>query len=450
MAQKNVGGRERFSFPPWLPVAASVVLMIMVALVAASNARNLKIATQWRRQTTQTILAGQAFQNNLVDMQRGLRGYVTLGDTNALASFYTCAVLESKQLDSLVSLTTNNPTQQERLNDLGGALSALLSFDNRAIVIYRRAGFSGISKLDASGESRAVFGHAHQIMDEFSTDEQKIWDIRDATEQDDYHAAGRLLVIGSSLAAILLLLATFLGGRELGFRRRAEAALKQTLVLQNAILNSADYGIVTTDLQGIVQTFNPAAERLLGYPAAELVGKETPMRWRDPQEIAARAEDLSRKLGVEVKPTFESIAKKVQFDSVDEGEWTFIRKDGSRFPSLLVVTQLGGRNDEVKGFLGVFRDISERKKSEAERERLISELKNSLAHVKALSGLIPICAWCKSVRSDTGYWQSVEQYVRSHSEASFSHGVCPNCAAKFKGDALRPKSAPEEMFLPKA
>ncbi|MGH8022690.1 MAG: hypothetical protein ACRED1_03855, partial [Limisphaerales bacterium] len=100
-------------------------------------------------------------------------------------------------------------------------------------------------------------------------------------------------------------------------------------------------------------------------------------------------------------------------------------------------TGLGQGDGRLNGLIGIFRDISERRKHEREREDLIAQLKTALAEVKTLSGMIPICAWCKSVRSDTGYWESVEQYMRSHSEANFSHGVCPGCAARFKDEIVR-------------
>jgi PAS domain S-box-containing protein len=437
MAQESFGGREKFSFPPWLPVAASVVLMVMVAFVAAVNAKNLKKATLWRRHSTQVILAGQTFENNLLDIQRGMRGYVTLGDTNALASYYICVALEHEDIEHLQVLTTDNPDQQKRLKNLSVDMTTLLSFDNGSIALYRREGFPGISRLDATGQSRIVFGHARNDLTQFIGAEQQLWDIRDAAEQSKYHYAGHLLVIGSILAAILLLLATYQAGRELKFRREAEAKLKETLVLQNAILSCADYGIVATNLEGVVQTFNPAAERLLGYTAAEVIDKATPMLWRDQQEVAERAQQLSSKLGVPVEENFDIIAQKVQTDGIDKSEWTFIRKNGSRFPCMTVVTPLGNETHGFAGYLGIFRDISERKRAEREKEALIAELKKTLLEVKNLSGMIPICAWCKSVRSDTGYWQTVEQYVRNHSDARFSHGVCPTCSEKFKKDADR-------------
>ncbi|GEM_PF-1324294 len=92
-----------------------------------------------------------------------------------------------------------------------------------------------------------------------------------------------------------------------------------------------------------------------------------------------------------------------------------------------------------------FKDVSERMYAERERERLIKELQDALNKVKTLSGLLPICAFCKNIRDDGGYWHQVEAYIKEHSEANFSHGVCPDCAQKhypeyFKETKEEPKS----------
>lgn len=73
-------------------------------------------------------------------------------------------------------------------------------------------------------------------------------------------------------------------------------------------------------------------------------------------------------------------------------------------------------------------DIERRKQTEKEKERLIQELQRALDEVKTLSGLIPICAQCKKVRDDKGYWSQIESYIHEHSDADFSHGICPDCA----------------------
>jgi CheY-like chemotaxis protein len=68
------------------------------------------------------------------------------------------------------------------------------------------------------------------------------------------------------------------------------------------------------------------------------------------------------------------------------------------------------------------------------------ELRKALDEIKTLSGIIPICATCKKIRDDNGYWNQVEVYIRNHSDASFSHGICPDCMAKFEEQLLKEKA----------
>jgi PAS domain S-box-containing protein len=113
-----------------------------------------------------------------------------------------------------------------------------------------------------------------------------------------------------------------------------------------------------------------------------------------------------------------------------KGEWikaeiTHRKKDGTIFP---VEVSAGvvefGRHKYILAF---DKDITQRKRAEEEREKLIHELQDALANIKTLRGLIPICAWCKRVREDSGYWKRVETYIQEHSDASFTHGICPEC-----------------------
>ena len=78
---------------------------------------------------------------------------------------------------------------------------------------------------------------------------------------------------------------------------------------------------------------------------------------------------------------------------------------------------------------GTLQDISERKHAEELREDLIRELRRTLAKVKTLSGLLPICASCKKIRDDAGYWQQIEEYLAAATDLEFSHGLCPRCLA---------------------
>ncbi len=85
-------------------------------------------------------------------------------------------------------------------------------------------------------------------------------------------------------------------------------------------------------------------------------------------------------------------------------------------------------------YLFVFRplrlQIKKRQRAEEQKDILIIELRQAVDEVKTLQGIIPICASCKKIRDDHGYWQQVETYVSSHSNAAFSHGICPDCVKK--------------------
>jgi CHASE3 domain sensor protein len=286
---------ENFNFLRWMPVTGSVTLMVMIAFVSAVNLEELRNATFWRKHTIEVILDAQAFQDNFTALQLGVRGYVTLGDTNALASYQNSLQLEPEQFNQLVGLTSDNPAQREALKDLSATMADVFAYDKKMLALYRRQGFAGVSKNDATGEGRKVFGNTINAINKFTAGEQKLLDARSTSEEADSDNAAHLLVFGSMLAALLLVLANGMASHELTQRRRAEI----------------------------------------------------------------------------------------------------------------------------------------------EREKLIGQLQLALAEVKTLSGMIPICGWCKSVRNDKGYWSSVEHYVRTHTDATFSHGMCPDCAEKFKADILK-------------
>lgn len=152
-------------------------------------------------------------------------------------------------------------------------------------------------------------------------------------------------------------------------RKRAAEKLLQTSVLQRAILDSANYTIISTTAEGRIWTFNATAERLLGYTAEEVVGKATPIIIHDRDEVEQRAGDLTQELGVAIAPSFEVFVAKARLGETDEREWTYIRKDGSRFPVLLSVTALRDLDGKIIGFLSIGSDITQQKHSAAELQR---------------------------------------------------------------------------------
>jgi PAS domain S-box-containing protein len=119
-----------------------------------------------------------------------------------------------------------------------------------------------------------------------------------------------------------------------------------------------------------------------------------------------------------------------------------IKKDhnGQEKVFILTTRPFINADNELLGVVQSFQDITVRRRSEDETKRLLVELQGALAKVKLLSGFLPICSSCKKIRDDKGYWNQIESYIRQHSEAEFSHSLCPECAQKLY---------PEFDYLPK-
>lgn len=164
-------------------------------------------------------------------------------------------------------------------------------------------------------------------------------------------------------------------------QRITELALQRMTAMQQAILNGANHSIISTTPDATITTFNAVAERWLGYSAEEIVGKASPQILHDPEEISLYAEELSRELGRNVTPGFEVFVAKARMGTPDEREWTYIRKDGTRFPVLLSVTALRDEEENITGFLGIASDITERKRAEEQLRKLSQAVEQSPASV---------------------------------------------------------------------
>lgn len=211
-------------------------------------------------------------------------------------------------------------------------------------------------------------------------------------------------------------------GRSVGNKSCAD--LKECMQQDNGfledLLHAVPAGIVIVDKDGHIVFFNGEANRMFGYGADEVLGKTIemllPERFRTIHAVLRKhyvANPAHRAMGFE------------------RNLWA-CRKDGSEFPIEVGLGFVRRGNNMFISAMVV--DISRRKAIEAEREVLIGELKSALEKVKQLGGLLPICANCKKIRDDNGYWSQIEIYIRDHSEAEFSHGICPECAKKLYPD----------------
>ncbi len=186
----------------------------------------------------------------------------------------------------------------------------------------------------------------------------------------------------------------------------SEAKLRDTMMLQKAILDSASYLIIATSPSGMILTFNQAAEKLLGYSAAEVIGTTTPLIFHDPEQLQLRAKQLSQELGLPIVHEFTSLTAKAQQDAVEEQEWTYIRKDGSSFPVLLCISALRDHDRKITGFVIIGRDITASKQAQENlrlQERAIAASNNGIVITDATQPQMPIIYVNRAFEEITGY-----------------------------------------------
>ncbi len=158
---------------------------------------------------------------------------------------------------------------------------------------------------------------------------------------------------------------------------------------------------------GYFQRLNPAWEKALGFSREELQAK--PMIEFVHPEDRERTIDQNRRV--------KTGGQALSFEN------RYLCKDGSY--KWLLWNATPDLAHEV--IYSVARDITDRKRREEEREKLLQELQTALAEVKELQKILPICSYCKSIRDDENYWQTVEAYISHHTNSRFSHSICPTC-----------------------
>jgi PAS domain S-box-containing protein len=206
-------------------------------------------------------------------------------------------------------------------------------------------------------------------------------------------------------------------------RRHADELLKQSEEKYRAITEKMNDVAWTTDLDLKFTYLSSSIKKLTGYTPEEYM-KTTPGDVFPAETLT----DFFKFLNDEYQ--IDDTGKSVETGKSKSFEFVTYHKDGYKIWVECVVSVIREGNGKMIGLHGVSRDISERKRTALEKERLIAKLNQALSEVKTLSGLLPICSYCKKIRDDNGYWKQIESYITSHSDLFFSHGICPECLKK--------------------
>ncbi len=180
----------------------------------------------------------------------------------------------------------------------------------------------------------------------------------------------------------------------------SEASLRRLAV----VLKDSNDAITVQDLNGNITAWNKGAEKLYGYSETEAL-KMNIGEMVTPEQKEKSLEYLKQIASGEIVESFETLR---------------IAKDGKILDIWAIITCLRDNSGTIDSIALTERDIT----------HLKNEIKTKENEVKILRGFLPICASCKEIRDDKGYWHQIEQYIKDHSEAEFSHSICPKCAKK--------------------
>jgi PAS domain S-box-containing protein len=198
--------------------------------------------------------------------------------------------------------------------------------------------------------------------------------------------------------------------RDAAVRKKAKKEVRSN---DRTILNATNDAMFLIDKDGTLLAFNKALSNRLSKDAEELLGMCV---------YNLLPPDLTMLRKKWIEHVIES-GKPIRFEDKRDGVWL----ENFIYPIFI-------KNASAAMFAIFSRDITAHKHYEQDRENLIERLQDYISKIKTLSGLIPICSSCKRVRGDDGYWGQLEVYISEHSDAEFSHGLCPECAKKIYPD----------------
>jgi PAS domain S-box-containing protein len=210
--------------------------------------------------------------------------------------------------------------------------------------------------------------------------------------------------------------------------KRVQLELQDSRDKYQDLYYNSPVGYFTLTRKGIIQEVNLAGATLLGMPRSKLINRGFG-HFVASGSLDQWYQHIIAVLGNEVAQTCDVTLKRA------DGSIFYVSLESIRIEALVTEGGKQGRPCQIRT---VLMDITERKRLAQEKDNLIIELQKALSEVKKLSGFLPICASCKKIRDDTGYWNEIEKYISQRSEALFSHSICPDCLRK-----LYPEEADE-------
>ena len=385
---------------------ASVLLVLAVvgAFAYRSATVALSTAVTARGAGDQVVRLGELL-SRMDEVQAAVRGFAIAGQPSFLGPYDSAAAHLPALVGELRQMTNGDAIEQRALDSLVALIANRMAASDTIIRLRRTAGAAAALHEIAVGTGTATADRIRARVRAVERAQLARRERNIATLQHNVRATRQVVLAGWLTALLAVVAASGFAHVELRARERAERRVRELADELQDLYDHAPVGYHSLDANGVFVRMNRTELAWLGYDREEVVGR---MRFSDllaPASRGAFALNFER---------FKDAG------AVRDQAYDLFRRDGSILPVLVsasTVRDAGGRYVMSRG---VTVDVTEQRRMEAQ--------------VKTLRGLLPICANCKKVRDDRGYWSQIETYVSERSEAEFSHGLCPDCLRKLYPD----------------
>ncbi|HEV2320399.1 MAG TPA: PAS domain S-box protein, partial [Verrucomicrobiae bacterium] len=345
-----------------IPVESKILAGFMVTAAALGvmgwlsyrATRDFIVAQNWVTHSHEVITQLQATLATVIETETDQRGYLLTRDETFLKDRSSAVVRIPGQLQQLKTLTSDNPAQQDALNQFEGRTRALISLGDQRIATFQNAGLPAALTAEPIQKTRTAMADVQWLAAQMYWREETLLVQRREHARRIGNRSEVAVISGSGFAVIIGGLAVILGRRDLRRRAEAETALQQNEERFRLMISAIrDYAILRLNPDGRIASWNEGAQQIKGYAADEIIGQHFSKFY--PPEAIARG--LPQRM----------LSMAIEKGSIEDTGWR-IRKDGSRFWANVTIAAIRNRHGELLGFVKVTRDLTERKSAEEVRE----------------------------------------------------------------------------------
>jgi PAS domain S-box-containing protein len=355
-----------------LGFAFALLCLAVVGIVSYRSVVRLDDNSAWVEHTLEVLNSLELLLAATTESETAERGYVITGNASYLEPYRQAAAVVDAQARRLRKLTADNPAQQQRLDSVVPLVADRLAILRTVVEVRKEQGFAPAQSEILAGKGQDFHDRIRRLIAEMEDTETSLLREREQRAHRSSTLARAIIIAGGVLALGLVGLALLAIRRDFAGRTRAERALREArdqlevrvqertaqLAQVASIVESSDDAIISKDLNGVITSWNPGAERLFGYSAQEAVGK--PMTMVIPPERASEEPAI--------------LARIARGEMTDHFETVRVGKDGRKLDVSVTISPVRDREGRIIGASKIARDITDRKLADAKVQAQLARL----------------------------------------------------------------------------